>query len=420
LAALPGDYIRAAEDLLADESGRVRTAAIEYLCSGRLGDPSRRVDTLLKSGDAGVRIAAARWLSENRHVQYQPPVALVDELMLESGPGSTDARAAAALLAGRFPAPQSVPFLRARLDDPEPAVVQAAAKAAAVAGHTELVCDLARLLRNRKHRAAAREALLAYGPRIVGTLGDLLADQAGEPEIRREIPWVLGRTATMPSCKVLLDRLDDTDRYVRYRSVKALNRMREQNPELPPLQPAIVARIFAETREYYEALATCKSLAGSLGTAGSTLLLRSLRERMEMNLELIFRLLGLQYPMRDIYSAFSALRGTRPDRRTAAIELLDSLLRPDLRAVLLPLLEESSTQRLIELAERTFGVRPRGCKEALEVILEQNDEWLVACALHAIGSTHTAEHESMCRRFVNDGRPLVRETAGWAVRQLAS
>jgi hypothetical protein len=141
---------------------------------------------------------------------------------------------------------------------------------------------------------------------------------------------------------------------------------------------------------------------------------------MDQNLELIFRLLGLQYPMRDIYSAFSALKGTRPARRTSAIEFLDSLLRQDLRAVILPLLEESSTERLVELAVRTFGVRPRSREEALETILEQNDEWLVACALHEIGSRRITGQERRCREFMDDGRPLVRETAAWALRQLES
>ena len=415
LSALPGDYSREAEDLLADTSERVRSAAIEYICSGKPDDPSPRVDELLKSGDMGVRIATARWIAENPQVPYQPPATLVEELMIEKGPHSAAARAAASLLAGRFPAPRSVSFLRRQMDDPEPVVVQAAAKAAAGAGHADLVCDLVRLLKNRKYRATARDALVAYGSRIVGTLGDLLADPAGEPEMRREIPWVLGRIATMPSCEALLRRLDDSDRYVRYRSIKALNRMREQNPDLPPLRPVIIARIFAETREFYEALAIYQSLAASTGTGSSALLLRSLRERMDLNLELIFRLLGLQYPMRDIYSAFSALKGTRPARRTAAIEFLDSLLRQDLRAVILPLLEESSTERLIELAGRAFGVRPKRREEALETILEQNDEWLLACALHEIGSMRTTEREKICQRFVNDGRPLVRETAAWAL-----
>jgi epoxyqueuosine reductase QueG len=124
--------------------------------------------------------------------------------------------------------------------------------------------------------------------------------------------------------------------------------------------------------------------------------------------------------MRDIYSAFSALRGTRPARRTAAIEFLDSLLRQDLRAVILPLLEEPSTARLAEIAMRNFDLPPRRREEALGVILEQNDEWLMACALHEVGATRTTELENMCRKLADDKRPLVRETAAWAVRQLAS
>ena len=420
LSALPGDYGREAEHLLADPSDRVRAAAIEYICSGRPDSSSGRVDSLLKHGDTGVRLATSRWLAENPQVEYTSPAALVEELRNESGPQSAGARVAAALLGGRLPAPQSASFLRSQLVSPEPEVVQAAAKAAAGAGHSDLLGDLARLLKNREHRAAAREALVVYGPCVAASLAEILADPTAELAVRREIPWVLGRIPTLPTCEALLLRLDDPDRYIRYRSVKALNRMREQNPDLPPLRPAIIARIFTETREFYEALVTCQSLAESAGGGSAALLRKSLRERMDQNLELIFRLLGLHYPMRDIYSAFSALRGTRPARRTAAIEFLDSLLRQDLRAVILPLLEEPSTARLVEIAMRNFDLPPRRREEALGVILEQNDEWLMACALHEVGATRTTELENMCRKLADDKRPLVRETAAWAVRQLAS
>jgi HEAT repeat protein len=420
LSALPGDHCREAEELLTDGSDRVRAAAIEYICSGGPDDPSGRVDALLQKGDTGVRIATARWLAENPQIHYIPTSTLVEELRNMSGPQSAGAHAAAAFLGGRLPAALSVPFLRRQLNDPEPEVARAAAKAAAGSGHTDLICDLACLLKNRKCRAAAREALVVYGPRIVGTLGDLLADQKAESQVRREIPWVLGRIVTMPSCELLLRRLDDSDKSVRYRSVKALNRMREHNPDLPPFRPAIDACIFAETREFYQALVACQSLAEPLGRGTTALLVKSLRERMERNLELIFRLLGLQYPMRDIYSAYSALRGTRPAWRTAAIEFLDSLLRQDLRAVILPLLEESSPERLIEIARRDFDLRPRRREEVLRTVLEHNDEWLVACALHEAGSTHEKGLENECRRFAEDDRPLVRETAAWAVRQLES
>jgi AAA family ATP:ADP antiporter len=420
LAVLPVSHSGEAEVLLDDPSDRVRSAAVGYLCSGVPGDPSARLDKLLTSSRTDIRIAAARWLAENPQVPYRPPAGLVGSLMIDSGPCRAGARVAAAFLAARLPAGESVPFLRDRLEDPDPAVVEAAAAAAASSGHADLVRDLVRLLKSPRNRAAAREALVSFGSHITGTLGDLLADEAGDPLIRREIPWVLGRIATVPSCELLLNRLDDCDRQVRYRSVKALNRMREQNPDLPRPRPAIRSRIFAETGAYYETLLACRSLAAPHGTGGSALLLTSLRARMGQNLEMIFRLLGLQYPVRDIYSAFSALRGGGGGRRTSAIEFLDSLLSRDLRAVILPLVEESSTERLADLAARNFGVRMKTREEALEALLEQNDEWLVACALHEIGSGGIKAKEGRCRALMEDGRPLVRETASWAVRRLAT
>jgi AAA family ATP:ADP antiporter len=146
---------------------------------------------------------------------------------------------------------------------------------------------------------------------------------------------------------------------------------------------------------------------------------RALKERLDQNLELIFRLLGLQYPQKDIYFAYTALRGNRGERRGAAIEFLDNLLQKDLKAVILPLLEERSAERLIDRASTLFGIEAKSRGEALRLILEQSDAWLKACALHEVGERRVTELAGHCSRLAGDTDPIVRETAHWALRVLA-
>jgi len=275
------------------------------------------------------------------------------------------------------------------------------------------------LLTNRHLRYAARDALVAYGARVTGTLGDILSDPESDIALRREIPWALARIPTERSADVLVDNLDAEDPALKYRVVKALNRLHEQHPELPHPRPVIAEHIQAQTRAYYEALVLWQSFRPTDSNNGARLLARALKERLDQNLELIFRLLGLQYPQRDIYFAYTALQGNRSDRRGAAIEFLDTLLHSDMKALILPLLEEGSTQQLIDRAISTFGIEAKEPEEALRLILEQPDAWLKACALHEVGDRRLVALREIVERLTRDAEPLVRETAEWALTRTA-
>jgi hypothetical protein len=165
---------------------------------------------------------------------------------------------------------------------------------------------------------------------------------------------------------------------------------------------------------YYEGLALYQAFGSKSDGAGSCLLGKALRERLEVQLEMIFRLLGLKYPQKDIYFAYAALKGARPQMRSSAIEFLDNILSKNLKSIILPLLEEESTERLLGRASRLFGVQIPDREETLRTILRQPDPWLRACALHTIGAERIAGMRDLCRQMCEDTVPLIRETAEWA------
>jgi AAA family ATP:ADP antiporter len=129
--------------------------------------------------------------------------------------------------------------------------------------------------------------------------------------------------------------------------------------------------------------------------------------------------LGLQYPQKDIYFAYNALKGNRTDRRTSAIEFLDNLLQKDVKATILPLLEESSTETLLDRASRIFKLRAPSREESLRTLLQNNDTWLKACALYEVGEKRIAEFLDVCRLMTADRDPLIQETATWAVSRFS-
>jgi AAA family ATP:ADP antiporter len=414
LRALPGEFRAEAERLLTDGAQGVRQAAVEYLCARDPARTSAELEQLLRHENLDIRVAAAHYASGRG--DFRPSLELIRNLLNVEGDRASEAREAAARLAVRLPAAESVPLLKDLLKDPDRQVAAAAARAAGAAGHVELVAEIIPMLADRRLRAASRETLVQYGARITGTLGDALCDPQRNVALRHEIPWILARIPSEGSVEILISNLGAGDPLLKYRVVKALNRLHESNPGLLKPRPKIAERIYAETQAYYEALALSRVVAPDGKKNGRRLLGRALKERLDQNLEIIFRLLGLQYPQKDMYSAYHALKGARAERRTAAIEFLDNMLHKNLKSIILPLLEESSTERLIDRASRLFGIQTRERKEALRMILDQPDVWLKVCALYQIGDERISDLADMCRKLSSDSDPLIRETAEWALK----
>jgi hypothetical protein len=119
---------------------------------------------------------------------------LVQTLMsVDEVSGRRHARTAAAALALRLPRNQALEVLQRLLRDPDAEVVAMAAITAGKAGHMEVLFKIIQMLTTHRLRAGARDALLCYGDRILGTLADVIQDSQREPALRGEVAWILRR-----------------------------------------------------------------------------------------------------------------------------------------------------------------------------------------------------------------------------------
>jgi len=230
-------------------------------------------------------------------------------------------------------------------------------------------------------RGPVVEALAAYGPPVCGALGDLLEDETVPAAIRRQIPRVLKRIPDQRSVDVLLRSSAHRDLSLRATALKALNHLRESVPRLNFDDTFVTERIYGEARTYFElgaALAPLRNGAGPRGSA-TGLLIRTLEERLQQTLERLFRLLGLRYPPKEIYSTYRVLADRRAQETATAIEFLDNLLERPLKRVLLPLLD--APEHLPERAVDLYGLRIATPEEALRDLIATHDPWLVACSM---------------------------------------
>jgi ATP:ADP antiporter, AAA family len=418
LHALPGNHEADAKQMLNDESDAVRNAVVEYLC---LYDPAKteeRIRQFLDDVNPEIRFAAACCVLHQPASIFRPSIDMIRCLMALDGKLAIQAHELAAGLAARLPSEESVPLLRSLIRDSRWQVSAGAIAAAGHAGHAELVSDIMPLLFDRKLRAASRQALVSLGLQVTIELGAVLGNENADPVIRHEIPWILARIKDSSAAGILVENLNAGDATLKYQIVKALSRMHAGNHNLPGNRRIIEMHLIAQIMAYYEGLALCQGLESKRKAAGNGLASRSVRERLNKQLEMIFRLLGIIYPQKDIYFAYAALKGTSNNKRMSAIEFLDDFLGKDIKSLILPLLEESEPKRLLARAMNLFNIRIPEHERALETLLLEPDPWLKTCALHAAGSDRISALEPQCRQLVRHRDPLVRETALWALERL--
>jgi AAA family ATP:ADP antiporter len=273
-------------------------------------------------------------------------------------------------------------------------------------------------LRDRRRRKFARDALVTYGDSVVGTLSDILGDDSADVRIRRYVPVILSRVATQKSVDALTANLNTVDTSIRFRTVKALNRLQRRYPDLKFRVNSIDDAFVEETRIYYEILQIQALHKNKVDTEAGALLKRALDERLLLNLERIFRLLGLHYPPQDIYSAYLGIVSMEKDRHASAIEFLDNVVGKNVKKYLFPIIDRISESIAIQRGQELFGFEIDSRDSALIRLIEGPDAWLKSCALYCVLETDSEDVRKVARNALGDSDPVVAETAklvtaGW-------
>jgi AAA family ATP:ADP antiporter len=335
---------------------------------------------------------------------------MLAKMVEESGPEGRRTRLEAARLLSFLP-DLFDRELRLLLQDDDVEVARAAILAA---GRLKKRMFVGRILERMSEPAlvpAAVEALASFGDRVVGTLRDFLIDPDMPMEVRREIPQVLLAIGTRASQAVLTESVLDRDVVLRYHCIAALNKLGQRHPNRPVdrkiIESVLAAEIMGHYRSY-QVMGTLKTVEADRADP----VRRGLEESMEKEAERIFRLLKMLYPEHDLHSAYVGLQSTDPNVHDNALEFLDTVLQPQLRSLLIPVLDhEVPLPARIEVANRLLGSRLDGREEAVEVLTISQDPWLRSCAAYAIGELHLMRFAEVLDRWTRDPDPLLRATA---------
>jgi hypothetical protein len=189
---------------------------------------------------------------------------------------------------------------------------------------------------------AALAALNAVAPRCTGTLVDALLDPSRDATVRRRLPGVLLSGEPSLAAWGLWRALGDPRFDVRYRSGAVLSRLAAgghlRGISTDDVFEAVRRELIADSGpiERQRVIDDLAAADDERAEADPSLLHGA------AGLEHVFTVLGLALPAEPLRIALHAVQTDDPDLRGTALEYLESILPPDVRAQLWPLLESET------------------------------------------------------------------------------
>lgn len=326
-------------------------------------------------------------------------------------------RAAVQVLAESF-TPADCPTLADLLVDENSGVRRDALQVAGRAACSGVWPAVVAVLADRGDRQAASGALVAAGeaalPAVMAAIG-----AAPSSEMLVALIRVAARIGGPATTKLLLENLNHANDVVRSEVVAGLA---HAGYHVPPGQQADAIRrqIAAEVEHAIWLLAGWRDCGDE---PGLDYLRRVLGHQFEEARRRVFRLLTLIADRAAIEQAEEALlprRGQRVDaaRRAYALELLELRLPPDLKGVILPLVEElpaAAQRRHLGTLAAHPPLSPEKRLTTLAVGNGRQNDWLQISQVHAAGQIRCSdpEYHALLGHYEQSHDPVLRETAAW-------
>jgi HEAT repeat protein/CRP-like cAMP-binding protein len=409
--------------MLGDGDAAVRAAAIVAIGHISNEDAATLSRPLLSDPDPRIRVTAAVALAGSPQPgDVDAAEAVLVELATDSRESARSARRDVAAAIRHIQEPRFRRLLIPLLYDPATEVADEAMASVQGAGSSDFVFvpTLVALLRNRQLKARARDVLVSYGEPVIDVLAHFMRDPDEDLWVRRHIPGTLAHIVSQKSVDVLVAALAESDGFLRFKAIAALERLRRTDTPLTFARDPIEAATLHDGRHYFNYLSLHANLFSTQRLDRTTLLAKTLEQKMERTRDRIYRLLALVYPWKDIAAAQWTLRYGDARSRASASEYLDNILTGQLRRRIMPILEDLPIEEKVRRGNVLIKTRPRDVEETLLQLINDDDQVVAACAIdvvrqHKMWTLGDDVEHVLAHRDVRDW--YVFEAASWALAE---
>lgn len=236
----------------------------------------------------------------------------------------------------------------------------------------------------------------------------MLEHQGAPLAVRRPVPGILAAIGAPGAAEVLLDHLLGDER-IRGPVIAALAALRARRPGLQLDTGRIRLALTYEILRHYASYQTLGRLGRAL--AAEDPVVQGLRDSMDEEERRIFDLLGLMRPDVAAAALHAALRSPSRTARANALELLSYLGDPQVRELLVPLLDGDLADR-VRAADRIVGFPIARDEDAVRGMLASESPWRQAWGVQAAARLRLRALAPEIARLVDrSDDPLLRESA---------
>ena len=405
------------ERLLHDPDPGVRAEALVFLARHADIDPLERMAAVTDFPDYSVQAALVAYLARESPRQNREAARLILHGMVAGdGDNAVRAKYEAARLLGQLRSGFDEELERL-LNDGHDQVVRAALAATGAPARVGLAPQVLVRLGQEPYKDAAVDALAAMGPVVVPLLQDTLEDPAQPFAIRGEVPRVLARIGGAAARDALAENLFESDVALRAQIVTGLSRLHHRFTELPVDRFRIEMVLTAEIMGHYRSYQILGRIGPSL--AATDAVAQGLAHVMDQEQERIFRLLDPLLPDTDMRSVFLALRSSNRTLRANALELLDNVLSPALRDLVVPLFDgEVPLEDRVAKADALIGAPVETQEDAVRAMLASEEAWLKSCGVYIAGVQRLGALREDIERLASAPDPLLRHAVRDALAQM--
>ena len=316
------------------------------------------------------------------------------------------------------------PIIQQYVHDEDPGVVENALLAAGNSRDLVFIPKLIHFLPHKSTRPTAQKALSNYEPgELLPVLTEIIQHKELKTDILVQLPALTERMDTQKAIDFLFELVQHRDVAVKLEALQALHVMKGKYPHLTINSNKVMQFLMSEIGLYRNTLAlnyTARQTIQSVTESAEILeasneLTNLLERRLDSSLERIFQLLGLKYPPSEILPVYEGIRNRDPDIRMNAVDFLDNILDPNLKNVLIPIVESSMMENMsAEILER-LDIEAPDEATCFESLLMGRDDRIKLAVLRLISARKTEGMEPVIQRVSQDENPRV---ASFAQRML--
>ena len=402
--------------LLQDENISVRVEALHFLQRQALKSDLNELRDYLQNSDEKIRTAALGYISQYGTVEEKH---LIDKPFVQSvlSLGKAGERRLLVRALGGINNPELQPFIFELMHDADPEVVREVIRSFKITT-PEFIAWLLDRLAEPPYRVDVRKALAGMGEGVLAVLNEALNVPQTAMRIRLQVPRVIADVPSQFSVDLLLHKVEESASGERFIFVKALSKLRASEPQMDYDAERGDRILVSEAKSYYEMMRLLQIFESTKSKAFA-LLKRALHEHRDRALEQIFRLLGLQYPPKDMYHAYLGMVSHEKSTRANALEFLDNVLENTHKNILLTLIDVDSIETALAHGRDFFWDTLHTREDGLLFLVEGDDVWLKACALNCVETHDSDALIALLQVSRLDAHPLISETAEFAALNLA-